>query len=182
MPKAVAEILIPVRLSSEDFQEFALFDTMRLRKRWVRPAAFAAIFLASACACFALADSTNQGELLGWVLLAVGIGLPMVYFLYFFRSVKQQTQNMKLSSPRRAYTIHLDGEGVHCANATPPYATAFVPWEEVYGAWRMARIVYLYVSCDRAYLLPQGQASVSHDTLWNFLAEQMDPQKLHSKI
>ena len=76
-------VTIPVSMDAKQFRRFGLFDTFILRRRWLSPAVFSAIFIAFSVLCFSLTDK-EQSALLGSVLLAVGIGLPACYFLNFF--------------------------------------------------------------------------------------------------
>lgn len=64
-----APVLIPCRVSPEDFREFALFDAFRRQKRWKSPLLFAVIFAAFAAVCF-----TAGRNVRGSGLLAVGLG------------------------------------------------------------------------------------------------------------
>ena len=71
------EITVPVKLDARTFRRFSFFDTFVLRKRWIRPAAFAAILFAFALV--ALLSRKPQSGLIAAVLLVVGLGLPLVY-------------------------------------------------------------------------------------------------------
>ena len=42
------EYTIPVKLDAKTFRRFSFFDTLKLRKRWVRPVIFALILIAFA--------------------------------------------------------------------------------------------------------------------------------------
>ena len=72
-----ARITVPVRLDAGTFKRFSRFDMFVLRRRWVRPAAFALILMAFAVV--ALLSGKAQSGLIASVLLAVGLGLPLVY-------------------------------------------------------------------------------------------------------
>ncbi len=173
-------IQIPVRLDSAAFQEFALFDTMRLRQRWRNPVIFAVLMLTFSVTCFALNNGGNGAPLVGCVLLAVGLGLPLVYFFQFFRSVKRQAKAMGLENTRHVYTVRLGDDGVQCSPADASAQVTLTPWADVYGAWRTAGSIYLYVSMQRAYLLPDGQANVPTEELWQALNARLGPQRCHS--
>lgn len=169
-------VQIPVRLCAEEFQEFALFDTMVRQKKWARPVVFACLLLAFACVCFGLGRTREQGALLGWVLTAVAVGLPLVYFFQFFRSVKAQAA--RLDPAGVVYTVQLGQDGVSWRGAE---GDAFTPWNSVYGAWRQPGAVYLYVQQNRAYLLPSGQANVPDEEVWKFLRQSLPAERLHEK-
>ena len=79
------QITIPVRLDEKTFKRFSRFDMFRLRRRWVRPVVFALILLAFAA--LALFSGRAQGGMIAAVLVAVGLGLPLVYFGTFLSQV-----------------------------------------------------------------------------------------------
>lgn len=185
------EILIPVRIDSEAFRAFAVFDAFWRRSTLRRIGLFTGLLTLCACACFALgtAMSTTKipGLVLGWALLAIGWLLPAVYLFRFFSDLRKKAQQMGLSQPRLVYTVRLSGQGVlfqpanRAQNAgQPPVLT---PWAEVHAAWRTAQAVYLYVAPQKAYLLPNGQARGADDAgLWAFLADHLAAEKLHDRV
>ena len=79
------EITVPVRLDAKTLKRFSVFDTLRLRRRWVRPVGFALIL--AAFAVVALLTGKAQAGMIAAVLLVVGLGLPLVYFGTFFSQV-----------------------------------------------------------------------------------------------
>ena len=103
---AVDEIVIPVKLDARTFRRFSRFDTFRLRRRWVRPAMFAAIMVAFATV--ALLSGREGSGLIGAVLLSVGLGLPLVHIGTFLYQVEAQARRWKLDPPRRVYTVRLE--------------------------------------------------------------------------
>lgn len=173
------KIEVPVRIDSTAFQEFALFDTFRLRKRWRNPVLFAVILAAFACVCFAMNDGVNQAPLLGGVLLLVGLLLPLTYFFNFFHSVKDQAKKMGLENVRHVYTVILTQDGITHRTATNPPQVTVTPWDKAYGAWRTAYSIYLYVDMNHAYLMPAGQGSCSDDEIWACLQEKLGADKCH---
>ena len=76
---------IEVNLSGPEFRRFTVFDLLRRRKQWRGPALFALILGLSAAVCFTRAPARGA-VLLGSVLLGVGLGVPCVYFAFFFSS------------------------------------------------------------------------------------------------
>ena len=102
---AKQEIVIPVKLSERTFRRFARFDMLRLRKHWVRPVLFALIFCAFAAV--ALFSRLPQSGLIAAVLLAVGLGLPIVYIGMFLSQVNLQADKWQLRKGRLVYTVTL---------------------------------------------------------------------------
>jgi len=165
------EYVIPVKLDARTFRRFSRFDTLKLRKRWVRPAVFALILLAFAVV--ALASRREQSGMIAAVLLAVGLGLPLVYFGTFFSQVNMQVARFGLDRPRRVYTVTLNNDGVSVINDQKAEAGVRVPWKEVQAAFRRKGCIYLYVNAARAFLLPDGQCDAPADEVWGYLVKHM---------
>ena len=168
------EITVCVRLDAKTFRRFCRFDMLRLRKKWVRPAVFALILVAFAFA--ALLIGREQSGMIAAVLLAVGLGLPLVYFGSYFSQVNLQVARHRLDPPRRVYTVRLDREGAHVVNDQKEEPPLDVPWKDVQAAFRARDCVYLYVNAARAFLLPDGQADAGPDELWAVLEKHMGPK------
>ena len=166
---AEKEIVIPVNLDAKTFRRFGWFDIFILRKRWIRPAVFAAILAGFAVA--ALMSGRNERLLIAGVLLAVGLGLPLVYTGTFMAQMRAQAERQRL--PRKVYTVRLDFDGVRVTNDQRKEDAQFVKWQDVPAAFRKKGCIYLYVAANRAYLLPSGQASVSDDELWDCLKARL---------
>ena len=165
------QITIPVRLDAKTFRRFSRFDMFALRKRWIRPAAFALIMIAFAAV--ALISRKPESGLIAAVLLAVGLGLPLVYVGTFLSQVNRRAAQLKLDKPRPVYTVTLDYDGVRVVNDMKKEDAQAVKWQDVQAAFRRKDCVYLYVSPVRAYLLPSGQADAGDDELWAYLREHL---------
>lgn len=184
-------VILLSRITPETFRAFALFDAFQRQKRWRGPALFALIFSAFAAVCFTLGRDLPQSGLLGGVLLAVGLILPAVYLLNFFKEIKTKSAQLGLDKPKLVYTVRLDETAVSFRPSHPGKAPGgaapaqqgevSTPWPQVYGAWRTREAVYLYTAENTACLLPAGQASVPDEELWAFIAAHLDPQKLHDR-
>lgn len=167
---------VAVTLDSDTFSRFAWFDTMIRRKRWQRPTAFAAIFTVLALIAFLRADAENQDALLGGVLLAVGLVLPLVWLASYALSLRRQAKAMGL--PRAVYTVELDESGVTCYQTAAGAAPEHTPWADVCGAWRRPDAIYLYVQPGKAYLLPDGEKRQA-DKIWATLEGCLPEEKLY---
>lgn len=167
-------ITIVSRIDAKTFRRFAYFDAYRLKKRYRTPATFLALMLFFAVCCFLVAGRKPGAMMVGSVLLIVGLMLPFSYFLSFVLSVRAQTQELK--QPRKAYTVTLsDGEdGVRITNGKEQVT---LPWNKIYGAYRLPQCIYLYAHPTKAFLLPDGQASVSPDELFAFLVSHMGDKR-----
>ena len=165
------QITVPVSLNEKTFKRFSRFDTLRLRKKWVRPAVFALILVAFGF--IALLTKKAQAGLIAAVLMVVGLGLPLVYFGTFFSQVNVQATRMKLGKGRRVYTVCLDENGIRVQNDQKAEQHLSLPWKDVQAAFRVKGCTYLYVSPVRAFLLPDGQADAGDEALWACLTEHM---------
>ena len=168
------EITIVSRIDAKTFRRFAHFDAYRLKKRYRTPVTFLALMLFFSVICFLVAGRKPGALMVGSVLLIVGLMLPLSYFLMFEMSV--QTQAKELKQPRKAYTVTLTDQkdGVHIANAKEQVT---LPWNKIYGAYRLPGCIYLYAHPTKAFLLPDGQASVTPDELFQFLVEHIGDKR-----
>lgn len=173
-----ARITVPVRLDAGTFKRFSRFDMFVLRRRWVRPAAFALILIAFAAV--ALLSGKAQSGLIASVLLAVGLGLPLVYVGTFLSQVNHQARQLKLDAPRLVYTVTLDFDGIRVVNHLKKEDAQTVRWADARAAFRRRDCFYLYVSPVRAYLLPSGQADAPDDAVWACLQAHMG-DRCHDK-
>lgn len=165
-------ITVPVKLTAKGFRDFAIYDTLVRQRKWVLPAVFCLILSVSAAICYALRDRSPNAGLLVGVLLAVGLGLPAVYFLSFFNSIRQQNKRMGLTGPKEVYTVTLDGQGVH-VDAGEEHRDHL--WAEIYQAHLRPEATYLYPSPRQAYLLPYADTDPA--ALKQILTEHLPAEK-----
>ncbi len=169
------DIVIPVSLDEKTFKRFARFDTLRLRKKWVRPAIFAGILIAFAAV--ALLTRKPESGMIAAVLLTVGLGLPVVYIGMFLSQVNMQALRRKLGKGRRVYTVRLTQDALRVQNDQKKEETLAVPWKETQRAFRVKGCIYLYVSAARAFLLPDGQSETPPEDIWQYLIRRMGAEK-----
>ena len=173
--KTERTIVIPVRLDEKTFRRFARFDMFTLRKRWVRPAVFSLILIAFAV--FALFTRKEQSGLIAAVLLAVGIGLPIIYFGSFLSQVNLQAAQQRLKPARAVYTVTLREEGIHVQNARKAEEQLEMEWNAIRQAFRKKGCIYLYVTAAKAFLLPDGQADAPDPEVWQYLRDHLGESK-----
>lgn len=160
-------LVIHSEISPDVFREFSYFDIFSRQKRWRGPLLFAVILTFASAIVFSRADSTRGAGLLGVVLLAVGLGLPLVYFGTFFLSVRKQSR--VYTGNVRAYTVELTGEG---ARVTKDKQEAFYPWDRMAGAYRLGGSVALYVDPAHAFLLTGDL-----DRVWNAVTAHLPAER-----
>ena len=139
-------------LDERTFSSFTRFDIFTRRKGWKSPMKFATLLTIPALVCFVKAD-TRGAVLLGTVLLVVGWGMPLVYMLNFYLSVRKASKDQKLDPPRLVYTVELTEakDGIHVSNEKEK---ATYLWKNVYHAYQAKDCIYLYITEQRAFLLP----------------------------
>lgn len=172
---AEKNIVIPVKLDEKTFRRFARFDMFSLRKKWVRPLAFSLILIVFAF--IALLARKEQSGMIAAVLLAVGVGLPVVYVGTFLSQVNVQAVQRKLKPARSVYTVTLREEGIRVENDQRKEDPLEMEWASVQRAFRRKGCIYLYVSAAKAFLLPDGQADVPDAEVWDYLSAHLGKEK-----
>ena len=165
------EITIHVRLDAKTFRRFCHFDGLWLRRRWARPLVFA--LLLGAFAAVALLSGREQSGLIAGVLLAVGLGLPLVYIGSFLTQINRQVKRYGLKSPRAVYTVRLSPDAMRVTNDQKKEAPLEAAWKDAWAAYRVRGCIYLYAAPARAFLLPDGQADADADAVWAYLSARM---------
>ena len=167
------QITIQSFIDARVFSEFAWFDLLRVRKRWRRPALFAAFFITIAALAFSRAGSVDHAALLGGVLLAVGVGLPLVYFWGFHQSVRKQSA--KFTGKEAAYTVTLDAQGISVAKGKQ---TVSFGWEGIHAVHRLKRCVCIYTDSHHAFILPSAGNSEAVQQAWELMTVHLAPERL----
>lgn len=166
---------IDVMLTEALFRRFTMFDILKRRKMWRAPVTFASILGGCACVCFIM-HKVDGAVLLGSVLLAVGLGMPAVYFSTFFSSLQKEIKKQKLKSPRLVYTVELTDkpDGIFIRNKTEK---ATYKWEQVFHAYHDKNATYLFLSAMQGFILPHDCAPTGSDALWNLLTSQLPAER-----
>lgn len=164
---------IEVILTEEIFRRFTLFDMMKRRKVWRSPAIWAAILCTSATICF-LMNHVRGAVLLGCVLVFVGVGMPLSYFANFASSLRKQILTLGLSRPQHVYTLILTekAKGIQVSNEKEQAA---YEWKRIHHAYRDLYATYLYITPQRAFLLPHTCIEEGADALWQLLDKKLTP-------
>ena len=166
---------IEANLTEEIFRKFTMFDMLRRRKVWRSPAIFASIMSVSAAICF-LMHHVEGAVMLGSVLLIVGLGMPLVYFLTFFSSLKKQILQLGLKRPRVFYTLCLtekaDGIGIRNEKEQASYK-----WKDVHHVYRDTIATYLFMTAQRGFILPHTCIEEGPDALWQLIEKKIPAEK-----
>ena len=175
MEMRYTDITVRVKLDEKTFKRFARFDMFALRKKWIRPAVFALILIAFAFV--ALLARKEQSGMIAAVLLAVGIGLPLVYIGSFLSQVNMQAARAKLKPARRVYTVTLREAGIRVKNDQKKEEALEMDWASVQQAFRKKDCIYLYVTAAKAFLLPSKQADAPDHEVWAYIREHLGDEK-----
>lgn len=164
---------IEVFLTPGEFFRFTMFDTFRRKKMWQSPVIFASILTVCAMVCFYL-HHIDGAVMLGTVLMVVGLGLAIFYFVSFFLSLFLQIRKQGL--PRAVYTLTLTNtKEFHIANATEQID---YPWKKVYHAYHGKTATYLYATPARAFILPHYFVEGGAEELWKLISKKLPADKL----
>ena len=172
--KQTEKLTVAARIDGRTFVRFAAFDTLVRKRAWRNPLLFALILSAFAAVCFCARGSHAQAALPGGVLLTVGLLLPLVWFGSFFASASKQAKRSGLSADRVQYYVTLSPEAIH---VTKGGEAADFSWQDVHMAYRTGGCIYLYVSAQRAFLLPDCEES---ERAWEIIAANLPPDKLRA--
>ena len=168
------ELVVPARVSPAMFHEFGMFDTFSQQKKWRSPLLFALIFGLSAAICFTQIGRIQSAALLGGVLLVVGLGLPAVYLITFFRSLARQERQLAKNPGAIAYTLHLRETGFTVLQSKEKMEHT---WDDVIMACRLECCMCLYVNARRAYLLPGEAGDRAEEAVWTLITQQVSAQR-----
>lgn len=171
---AKKSITVPVRMDQKTLRSFAMFDTFVLKKQWRRPATFGGIFLLFALICFFLTGK-DQNVFMGVFLSIIGVGMPLVYVLMYLSSVSQQAQKLKL--PRKVYTLVIMEDFIRITNDMKVEQPVNLNWNQIHALYRRKNAIYLYVTPQKAFILPNGQADAPVEELWQMLTTRASEAK-----
>lgn len=164
---------IEVNLTADEFRRFSLFDTFRRRKMWRAPVTFASILSFCALICY-LMNHVEGAVMLGSVLLLVGLGMPVSYFVAFFTSLTRQVQSLGL--PKKVYTLYLTekSNGIAIEN---DHEHADYKWKDVHHVYRSKTATYLFMTPERAFILPHSCVDEGADALRQLLEKKLPAGK-----
>ena len=112
------------------------------------------------------------------MLLVIGLGLPILYVGTFWSQLNVQVERFKLGKGRKVYTVWLAEEGVTVRNDQRQEELLQLAWPEIDRVYQRRDCVYLYVSREKAFLLPNGQSDASDQAVWQMFTEHMQAERL----
>ena len=174
-------ITVRVNLTPKQFRRFACFDAFIRLKRWIQPLLFLCLMAGFSALCFFPLRDKPQSSLLGGVLLAIGLFLPIAYFGRFFTSLRSLSKKQKLPRPVYELTLGNKEDGLSVQSLTNQDEHLKLEWEKLFAAYRREGCVYLYILPNKAFILPDGQSDASDEAVWQRIADLMPKGKAHTR-
>ena len=166
-----SNISIRVRLDAKQYRQFCSFDNFRRQRRWFVPLLVSLILFTFAAAYLFLAKGSS-GTVAG-LLVGLGLAVPMFTFGIYLIQIESQIAAMQLKNTPEIYTLSFSDAGVLAFGAQQAKSSVNLPWDSFYAAYRRKDCIYLYFNEARAFILPDGQASVSGDQLYEYLEKHL---------
>jgi len=123
----------------------------------------------------------EQAVFIGTVLQIIGIGLPICYVLSFLFQVHDQCKRLGLKTLRPAYTLNLAKNELRVINDMNSEPEVRLSYGSLHGVWRGNCAYYVYASPSRAFILPDGQYTLTPAQMWDFLKDLLPTGLLHGK-
>ncbi len=168
-----AEQVLSCEIDAAALREYAVYDTLVRRKRWVSPAVFAAILGAFAVVCFAASRTRPGGVLLGTVLLTIGLGLPAIYIGTYLQSVRKQLRKMADTGSKVTFTVRLAPQGITMTRGEQEQTWS---WKKVRLVHRLRRSIAVYPEENQAFLI--GGGSINLSAAWNMLVDRLPTDRI----
>ena len=168
-----------VRINAPIFRRFALFDTFRLKRRWISPAVFSVILVFFSFVC--MVSGKEQAHLIGTLLQFIGLGLPLCYVLHFLFQVHDQCRRLSLKNLRPAYTLNFCPQELRIINDMAAEPEVKLSYASLHGVWRANGAYYIYAAPSRAFILPDGQYPLSPAQMWDRLKAVLPQGTLHGR-
>lgn len=172
---SIPSITVPSHMNQQVFTDFSNFNSFRLHNRWLGLAGFPVLMIA-----LSVVNRETGSDFLFYLFIACGIGLPLLYLLFYFVSLKQQVKANGLDTPRLAYTVTLSPHGVEVETDKEH---AKYRWEQLYRVYVLPEATYVYITRARAFLLPHADLSdgVTPQELVALVSEHLPAVRLFDK-
>ena len=168
---------IHVHIDPAMFRRYCAFDTFRRQRRWYLPVMAGMVLMTIAVG--GLLGLIPVSDAVAGVLMGLGIAVPLGIFGLYFIQIEAQIAAQHLKENPEVYCVRLDDAGVRISAQNQ--TSAEVPWEKLWAAFRRPDAVYLYVSPERALILPDAQTGVSREELWRYIVRMMGEKRCIDK-
>lgn len=171
-------ITVSSHVDAKIFKSFAYFDVLKRKKSWRSPALFMALMMTFSIVCFSQSGQRQGAVLLGTVLGTVAVIIPFSYFFTFDSSLNKQVIQRGITRPKVIYNVELNEKGIEVSNEKE---SAQFEWSGIDRIYYVNDCVYLYVTPQKAFLLPKADIKCGVDTLWEFFEKRLPNEKLFRK-
>ena len=167
-------LTIPVRLDSDTFQKFAIFDNMTRKQLWRRPVTQGLLLIAAGCICMALGGLKSDVAFITYAFWLLGAAMIVLYLLTFWGYVRQQVKKPDKESDDNTFSISVGDAGMSISTSKKFYNFT---WSEMTEVYRAKDAMYIYTE-KAAYIIPQGNDAKALDAVWERFTEKMDPKRI----
>lgn len=128
---------------------------------------------------FAIYNWWIGNNILGWILLAFCLLMPVWSLTTFHLNTIKQVKRFNLEVPRIFYSIIFSEKGIKISNNRE---NAEYEWSQVYKIYRTQSSIYLYLTPVNAFIIPISCVKVcTADELWVLFQKHISNKKLISK-
>ena len=96
------------------------------------------------------------------------VGIKRTGANYLLIDIKKRHHEQKLKDGRYVYTVNLDSSAIHVRNDKEE---ANYQWDKAYKAYRNYDAIYLYITSERAFIIPSDKAE--QDKTWDLITKKM---------
>lgn len=162
-------------IDKEVFTDFSYFHNFILGNR-KNGFIFSTVFLI----IMAFINLFTDSFVLFLLCMGLAFGVPILYYLFYKRSLNNQIKINHLDSPKQAYTLTIDNRGV---SATTETEHALYKWNDIFRAYRTSKYFYFYIIKNKALILPVSNlVNLDPNTLWTFITAQTNKNKYFPNI
>ena len=158
-------------IDQQIFRDFSYFHNLTLGGRMT------GFYVGSGLlAIFGAVNLFTGSPLLFFLCVACAVFIPLLYYLFYQRSLRNQIRANHLEVPRTAYTLTLDEIGV---TASTEKERMTYPWANIFRVYRTNSYIYVYIIKNRAFIIPlKDVKGATPDALWDLICSHTDRTKV----
>jgi len=161
------QVSINVVVDAKIFYQFSVFDALFRTNSLINMTVFAAVMGLFSLLCFFVFEDAAG---LGVLLIIIGISFPAAYTIKTLRRIKMQISFLDLENPKTVYSLYF-AENIKVTNHGGGEEPLYYEWNSIFAVYRKKGCIYLYVQPEKAYLLPDGQATPGTEALWEIIVK-----------
>lgn len=171
----VRQIDVPVHLDPKTFRRYCAFDAFRRRRRWFAPLMIGMVLVTASLA--GLLNLVPMGGGGAGVLMGLGIAVPLAAFGLYAIQVEAQIASQRLGDSPLVYALRMTPDCVRVSKEPDGGDAVDLGWDSLCAAFRRPGAIYLYATPERAFILPEGQASAPDEALWEYIRKYLGEGK-----